>query len=118
MHTSEEKMSLLNIGGGAAIELFDVELQRVLKNVVDPNTEPKKPREITLKVRLDPDEKRFLTNVEISCASKIAAMSTFSTQVIIDREGSRVEAREIVPSQQKLFSDDDNVVSIERGNDK
>jgi hypothetical protein len=29
------KLSLENLGSGAAVELFDVELQRVLDNIVD-----------------------------------------------------------------------------------
>jgi len=35
MHTKEELMSLANIGDGAAMEMFDVELGRVLKNIQD-----------------------------------------------------------------------------------
>ena len=49
MHTNEEKLTLSNLGNGAAVELFGIELRRVLKDVMDPNTDPKAVREITLK---------------------------------------------------------------------
>ena len=40
------KVSLTNLGNGAAVELFDHELQKVLANIDDPNTDPKEKRKI------------------------------------------------------------------------
>ena len=119
LKTSDEKVSLLNLGGGAAVELFDRELNKVLKNIVDPNTEAKKQREVTLKVRKEPDEERFMGQVRIDVTSKTAAHRSFATQVIIGGEGGRVEARELVSAQQKLFEGDGGkVVPMRNGGEE
>lgn len=46
--SEREIVSLENIGRGAALERFDVELQKVLENVLDPNTKPTATRKVTL----------------------------------------------------------------------
>lgn len=46
----EVPVTLVSIGGGAAVELFDIELERVLANIKDVNTDPKTRRRITLVV--------------------------------------------------------------------
>ena len=46
MYTAEEKINLSNLGNGAAKELFERELDRVLKDILDPNTEATAQREI------------------------------------------------------------------------
>ena len=38
MESNKEQISLANLKGGAALELFDFELQNVLENIMDPNT--------------------------------------------------------------------------------
>lgn len=53
-----EKLSLVNLGGGAAVEMFDEALEKVLENILDPNTEAKTKRVITLKMTISPAENR------------------------------------------------------------
>ena len=112
MHTSKERVSLDNLGLGAAIEIFNVELEKVLKGIVDPNPEPKKPREVILKVRFEPDDDRFLTDVDIVWHSKLSPTKTYNTKIIVDREAGKVEAHELVPAQKELFGDTDNDMVI------
>jgi hypothetical protein len=59
----EPSVSLQNLGGGAAIELFDLELQKVLENISDENTRPAVVREITLKVKIKPGDDRDYGNL-------------------------------------------------------
>lgn len=51
-----EKLTLANICGGAVQEKVDRALEKVAKNILDPNTEPSKKRTITLKITMKPDE--------------------------------------------------------------
>ncbi len=55
---SEGKMTLMTVGGGALAELFESELQAVLKNIRDPNSDVKKSSKITIEVTLKPMENR------------------------------------------------------------
>lgn len=66
----EEKLSLVNIEGGAAVEMFDIALQKVLENIHDINTTADA-REITLKVKIHPmPENRSVIVYAITCPTK------------------------------------------------
>jgi len=113
MFTKDEKVSLLNLKEGAAIEAFDHELQRVLDNIVDPNTNPETKREVILKVSIKPDENRDIGEVQIDCTPKLAGQKSVMTKIVVGRIGSKGEAREFVTQQQDLFSGSDKVIPIE-----
>ncbi|MBW2342526.1 MAG: replication terminator protein [Deltaproteobacteria bacterium] len=113
MHTKEELLSLSNIGDGAAMEMFDLELGRILKNIMDPNTEPKAAREIVLKVKFRPDEDRDLAQVDVAVSSKLAGSKAFMTRVIFGKDSrGRMEARELETGQRSLFENKGNVISM------
>jgi len=106
MYTSEESLKLSNLGNGGVEELFGIELQRVLKDVMNPNTNAEAKRSITLKVDFVPDENRDIGETIINLSSKLAG-SSFSTRVAFGRDKTgKVEARELFSGQQTLFDDD------------
>ena len=110
MRPEEEVLSLSNVGQGAAIEKFDLELDRCLRNILDPNTEDG-PREIVLKVVLKPNEKRSLVEIGVHCKSNLKPLVSFTTAAAIGRVGGQVEARELV--QQQLPGMSVNVTRID-----
>jgi hypothetical protein len=63
---NDEKMSLATIKDGAAVEMFDLALARVLANVADINTDIK-PRKITLTVTITPNKDRSIIGISIGC---------------------------------------------------
>lgn len=111
METSYEEMSLANLGAGAATELFDEELQAALYNIGDPNTPAKAVREVTLKVKIRPNEDRSAASVEIQADSKLAPARPVETHVFMGMDGDRVRAYENNPRQPEL----PNVTPIEEG---
>jgi len=107
MYTSDDKLSLQNLGNGAATELFEKELDRVLKDIMDPNTEATAAREINLKVVFKPDEERDLGATGIKVTSKLAGSKVFVTKVAFGRASDgKMEAREVFSGQKTLFDDD------------
>lgn len=52
----DERLTLATICGGALQEKVDRALEKVAKNILDPNTDPGKKRTITLKITLKPNE--------------------------------------------------------------
>ena len=50
--------NILNIGNGMILELVDVELKKTLTNLVDPNTDYKKMRKITLELKFKQNEEQ------------------------------------------------------------
>lgn len=61
----EERLTLASLCGGAVQEKVDRALEKVANNILDPNTDPKKKRVITLKITLKPDESDF-EDVQVS----------------------------------------------------
>lgn len=113
-----ERVSLSNLGEGAAIELFDLELQRVLDNIIDENTSPGVVREVNLKIKIKPDQDREWGSVQIAATSKLAAVTPYPTQIIIGKDRGQGVATEHNPKQLSMRQQlaarkaSENVVSI------
>jgi len=69
----EQFASLDTLGAGAAREKFDAELQAVLANIRDPNTEAEAKRRIVMEFVLLPNADREVVTVAISAKSVLAA---------------------------------------------
>jgi hypothetical protein len=98
-----DPVSLSNLGRGAAGELFEQAMARALENIRDPNTDHKTAREITLRVKIKPDEGRATGQVELSVSTKLAGVKPFKTNMFIGEERGVVVAYESDPKQFGLF---------------
>jgi len=102
--TQNNQLSLVKIGGGVAEELFLEELQKVLDNIVDPNTEEKAIREITIKFKFKPNESRGHVNIFISSASKLGPTKAYPTKAFVGRRDDGTgEAFEHNPQQMQFM---------------
>lgn len=108
----EQYVGLDTIGQGAAIEMFHDELQKVLTNILDPNTRPTVVRSITLKVEIKPDEDRSFGAVAISTQSKLAPVKAVGTAIYIGKRAGEAVATER-DSRQLTF--DENVLEMKEG---
>lgn len=98
----EEKLSLVNILDGGAVEMFDRALQQVLENVNDINT-TLKAREIHLKCTIQPTDDRTLIGVNVFCTTKLSGQEgiKFSADLRLDSRG-RAYALERTSLQKQL----------------
>lgn len=103
-----ERVSLENLGGGAAVEMFDHQLKRVLENVQDPNTPWKTPRRVTLTVIIQPDEGREGATVQVAAESKLVAPASYKTQFMLGRGKNSGHAQEY-PQRQFEWTFPENV---------
>ena len=71
METNDERLSLVNIKGGALLEAVDIRLNEIVENLKDPNTTDDK-RELTIKIAIKPDPERQFAQVVSSCSCKLA----------------------------------------------
>lgn len=101
-------VSLENLGSGAAVELFDDAMQKVLANINDPNTKAQAVREITLKVKIKPvGDQRDVATVEMQAIPKLAPVQPASTSISIGKTiAGKVEAREWVSPQTDMFKEE------------
>jgi len=91
-----ERVTLDTLGCGAARELFQAELDRVVENIVDPNTNPTKARKVVLELKLKPNKDRTLCHAEISCKSTLAEAVGYETQVMVGIDRGKPVASELV----------------------
>ena len=96
-------VTLDTIGGGALSELFAAELARILQNINDPNTDAEAKRTITIAVAFKPNRDRDLANVELTCNSKLAGISSVSTRLFMGVHQGKLMAVESDPRQTDLF---------------
>jgi hypothetical protein len=111
------EITLTNLGDGAAVEKFQEELEKVVQNVLDPNTDPKAKREVVLKVTIHPDADRSWTSIKIEALAKLAPNTAFATRAFVglDRKTGRVVACEDNPNQMTIddfIERDENVEHI------
>lgn len=109
-----EQVLLSNLGAGAAAEMFEAELAKVVKNIADPNTNSTATRSITLKVVLKPNKDRNLCQVNIQCDAKVAAAAPFQTAMFVGVERGKAVASEYNPKQGSLFGEPGKVLSIQK----
>lgn len=78
----DERLTLATLCGGAVQERVDRALEKVAKNILDPNTDPGKKRSITLKITLKPDDEdnedvEVTADVSVSLAPEIGVSTRF-----------------------------------------
>lgn len=98
----QEQVTLANIGGGAAMELFHAEFQRCLENIQDVNTDPEARRTITITIALAPDEKRSRIDATIKAKSSLAALRPAEALIYLARVQGQNIAKEVRREQMEF----------------
>lgn len=88
------EISLPTLHGGAAVDLFDEELRKVMENIADPNTRPDAVRTISLKVRIKPDKERRFATTTVEAHSTLAPVSPTEGTMFFRGSGASLEAYE------------------------
>lgn len=98
-------VTLTTLAQGAVIELFQVELQRALDDIADPNRKAEDAREVTFKVRIIPEEDRESADVAISARTKLGTLRTVNTRLYLGQAKGVNVAVEHNPKQAQLFDE-------------
>lgn len=83
MATQRPIKSLSDLMDGGVEELFNSALAEVWENVFDPNTDAKKPREVTIKVKITPNERRDSCDFRVSVVPKLAPKVDLAQTVML-----------------------------------
>lgn len=91
-----EKVSLEKIAGGALQEQFARAFERVIGNLVDPNTSFKETRKITITLKFSQNEQRDSVFCDVAVVEKLAAQVQTQTTFAIgtDLKSGKVYANE------------------------
>jgi hypothetical protein len=104
--TDEKFVSLATLNSGAAIELFDNELDAVLQNIIDPNTKPDAVREVTLKIKIKPADSRKHADVSIQVSSKLAPAQESKTVFFLGVKKGHAVAAERDMNQMSFLNEE------------
>lgn len=89
MNTIVNKKSVLEMAMGGILEITDYEIERVIANITDPNTDTKAKRKVTLTLTFQPDDYRERIDLQVQAKTTLAPVAPVRTAVCItkDREG-------------------------------
>ena len=100
------KNSILQMAKGAIQERVDIEVSKVIDNILDINTDHKTKRKITLVIEMKPDENRQFISVSASAKSTLAPVGPIGTTLGIaaDHNGEMVIVESVpqVPGQMSM----------------
>lgn len=94
---------------GALAEKVNMELQKVMENINDPNTEANKARKVVITLTLKPDEKREIIATTVDTKSTLVPSKGVATTMLLGTDSTgRVIGRELASGSpgQTYFTDD------------
>ena len=92
MKNKKNTSSILEFNGGAILERIDLELDKVLKNIADLNTDPVKPRKIKIELSVQADFERKNPSITVKVSSALQPtnpikVNLFSVEVVDEKTG-------------------------------
>lgn len=111
--------SLSEIAEGGVQEKFAIEMEKVANNILDPNTEAKAKRKVTLELTLIPNDNRDAIDVMVNVKSKLAPQEGVATTMLLGRNSDTgmIEANELksgIPGQ--TYIDNQGILKDDKGN--
>ena len=76
MNEQNQRDSIMSMARGAFEERVDYEMDKVIQNILDPNTKATAKRKITLTIELTPDDERRTIGVSVTAKSTLAQPPT------------------------------------------
>ena len=88
-------LKLSDLMNGGLEEKMNHELKKVVENIIDPNTEATKAREITIKIKIVPWEDRAKCNMNAVVTSKLQPTKKIDTIIYVGKTEEGYEAAEV-----------------------
>ncbi|MBE7411380.1 MAG: hypothetical protein HS129_04830 [Leptospiraceae bacterium] len=113
-----KEVNLADLHNGAAIELFALEWDRVMDNILDENVSRDSVRELHLKVKLKPvckDGRVQYVQTLVECKSKIASNKGIGGVIYPVLKGKKVIALENNFSEQDMFPEEKKIKEVKNG---
>ncbi len=99
----EQPVTIMTIAGGAVIELFDRELEKIAADILDLNSKATAKRTITITVEIEPEEDRGKAEVSVTVASKLGTPKAVGTLIFLGKREGKPIAVENITAQKPLF---------------
>ena len=103
------KKSILQMAHGAIEERVDIEMARIIENILNENTKPETKRKLTLELAFEPNEDRSMVTVSAVAKAALAPLRSVATALYVDRDSDgkpiAVEAKADIPGQTSIFEE-------------
>lgn len=107
---ADEKKSILDMAMGGIKERVDLEMSKIVDNIIDPNTAATKKRTLTVAIDFLPDDKRQNIQVKVTAKSKLEPTTPLATSLYMganaDGELEAVELTPIAPGQIDIYGEE------------
>jgi hypothetical protein len=97
-----ERLTLANLKGGAALEMVDLELERIAENCLDVNTDAGAKRVLTLRIEFRPDKTRESMKITFKTATQLPSVDGGQALAYFGKEGGKPVIYEYNPRQLEL----------------
>lgn len=88
-------LKLNKINHGALQEKFEREMDRVLENLLDPNTAPDKKRKVQINMSFVTDDNREMVDMEAEVKSTLVPQKTVTTKILFGEDDEGIVANEL-----------------------
>jgi hypothetical protein len=99
----EQPVTIYTIGNGVLGELFDRELERIVTDILDLNTDAEAKRSISVKVTVSPDKDRGFGMTLIEVSSSLGKPKPVGSTMYFGRKNGKIVAVENIPKQEEMF---------------
>lgn len=111
-------LDLSNLADGGLQEKLDHELLKVFDNILDPNTEAKSKRKVTITLTMSANEERTVVDTTMNVKSSLAPQNGVGTTILVGRdyETGELHANELkstVPGQ--MYFDENGEIRTDVG---
>lgn len=90
--------SIMEMADGAFLERVNYEMEKVVDNILDPNTKATKTRKITVTIELTPDDDRGKIDVSVTAKSTLAPTNPVGTSLaFVGGENGEAVLAEMTP---------------------
>ena len=100
-----DKLSLINLNNGACVEIFDRDLQAIMDNIKDINTDAESARSITLTVTFKPNPDRTGAVAVVDSKVRVAGVKANRGSIFIINDKGKPVGYPKDPRQDVLFGD-------------
>lgn len=102
------RLDLHTVSGGEALELFEVELERVIENLLDVNADPDAKRKVTLTVEFKPGQDRGSVLTVVRAKSTLAPSRSAGGVAFVGRHRGKAIATVYDMRQTQLKWDEES----------
>jgi hypothetical protein len=99
-----ETINLGNLCGGAALEVFEDAVAKVMANIADVNTDPTQKRAVKLEFTFKPSESREVGECTLKCETKLASVKAAKGNFFLSKRAGQVKGYAQNPRQEQLFA--------------